>query len=327
MIDFDAKKILFIGIGFYDYEDAIKKYLEEHGAHVDYFISSCSSFGVRMANRLHQKKWRLHTQHNYLEKLIEKAPVNIDYVFIIKGEGFDEDNIKLLKSKYQNAKILMYQFDSLERLDNADLILKHFSNLYTFDRIDAIKHKLIFRPLFFRNRLNPITECRYDVSFVGWNHSDRYILLKRLKRKLIDADVKFKFLIFTGKWSYLINRYITRIYKKEDSDMFIFKPLNYSSYVQLCEESNVILDLSHPNQTGLTMRSIETLGFCRKLLTTNLDIVNYDVINRSLYQILNRENLDLDIMFLKKQLVEYDSKLDYFSIDSFIEDIFCDASD
>lgn len=323
MIDFRTKKILFIGIGFYDYENVIKKYFEEHGAYVHYFISCCAFFAMRVATRLNQKKRCLRIQHNYLEKLIEKAPVDMDYVFIIKGEGFDEDNIKLLKYKYQKAKILMYQFDSLERLSNADLILKYFSNLYTFDRVDAAKYKLIFRPLFFRNKLKPLTEYKYDISFVGWGHSDRYELLKRLKQRFVEENISFKFLIFTGIWSYLINRYITKIYKKEDSGMFIFKPLKYSSYVQLCEESNVILDLSHPNQTGLTMRSIETFAFCRKLLTTNKDIVNYDMVDKSLYQVLDRENLEMDFSFFKKTLSEYNSKLDYFSIDSFIGDLFC----
>ena len=61
--------------------------------------------------------------------------------------------------------------------------------------------------------------------------------------------------------------------------------------------SRVVLDLPHPMQTGLTMRTIEAIGSKKKLITTNVDIVNYDFYNPKNILLIERENINFDKSF------------------------------
>ncbi|HHA1983717.1 TPA: hypothetical protein ACOED4_004740, partial [Enterobacter ludwigii] len=78
------------------------------------------------------------------------------------------------------------------------------------------------------------------------------------------------FLVFFYK------KYITREIKKVALKDVSFKSLKEDDVISVVVNSKCILDISHPLQQGLTMRSIETLGAKRKLITTNKSIINYD---------------------------------------------------
>ena len=48
--------------------------------------------------------------------------------------------------------------------------------------------------------------------------------------------------------------------------------MKINDIVSLYKESEVILDINHPGQNGLTMRTFEALGAGKKLITTNTEI-------------------------------------------------------
>ena len=50
-----------------------------------------------------------------------------------------------------------------------------------------------------------------------------------------------------------------------------------SEVMKIFKESRCVLDAPQAGQTGLTIRTIECLGAKRKLITTNKDIVKYDL--------------------------------------------------
>ena len=58
-----------------------------------------------------------------------------------------------------------------------------------------------------------------------------------------------------------------------------FKSLSSNEIVSYYDRSNIVLDISHPGQSGLTMRTFETIGAGKKLITTNADIKNYPFYN------------------------------------------------
>ncbi len=51
-----------------------------------------------------------------------------------------------------------------------------------------------------------------------------------------------------------------------------------------------MLDVEHPRQRGLTMRTIETLLSGRKLITTNRHIVDSDLFDPSRVHVISREH-------------------------------------
>ena len=88
------------------------------------------------------------------------------------------------------------------------------------------------------------------------------------------------------------------------------------------ELTKVIVDIQSPLQTGLTMRTLEMVGLKKKLITTNIDIVNYDFYNPNNIMVISRDNPKLDKRFFESDYVDIPSEIyQKYSITSWILDI------
>lgn len=123
---------------------------------------------------------------------------------------------------------------------------------------------------------------------------------------------------FFGSGIY-INRFIKNKIRKEDSDLFIFKKLSYKQYLELSLSSKIILDLAHPQQSGLTMRTIEAIGMNKKILTNNKDIANYPFLPKENYSTFDDRNILIDYSFFNRNFVSNDTS--YFSLNTFIDEL------
>ncbi|WP_222427885.1 hypothetical protein [Sporomusa sp. KB1] len=103
--------------------------------------------------------------------------------------------------------------------------------------------------------------------------------------------------IFTGRWNYLINK-IKQLNFSKDPEYIKFNTLSLKENAELTKNSKILLDIQHPTQKGLTMRTIEALAAKAKLITTNSDVVKYDFYNTNNILIVDRENPMIDLKFL-----------------------------
>lgn len=316
-----GKKILFIGIGFYDYESTIKKSLEKHGSIVDFYLEQpnylLSGLYGKIINKLKYKKNIIEKHHN---KMLDETKLKkYDIVFVLKGENLTKDFIKSLKLQQEKAIFIMYQWDSINRVSNALEMIPYFDKVLSFDRIDCEKYeKLEFRPLFFRESKNEEKlDYKYDLVFIGWLHADRMGLIKKIEDICKIKNIKTFIYLFTG-----IKTYMSFLLKKQAQNLYI-KPLDYLNVNKSHTNTKVILDLPHPLQNGLTMRTIEAIGANKKLITTNEDIKNYDFYDEDNICILDKENITIEKDFFEKpyKKISKDIKNKY-SLDSWIEDVF-----
>ncbi|CAM4016980.1 hypothetical protein [Arcobacter cloacae] len=316
-----GKKILFIGIGFYDYESTIKKSLEKYGSIVDFYLEQPSYLLSGLYGKIINKlKYQKNIVKKHHQKILHETKVKkYDIVFVLKGENLTTDFIKDLKYQQKNATFIMYQWDSIERVSNALEMIPYFDRVFSFDRIDCEKYeKLEFRPLFFReSKDEEIFDYKYDLVFIGWLHADRMELIKKVEDICKIKNIKTFIYLFTG-----IKTYISFLLKKQSQNLYI-KPLSYHKVNDYHNSAKVILDLPHPLQNGLTMRTIEAIGANKKLITTNQDIKNYDFYDEDNISILDKENIDIRNDFFDKpyKKVSKDIKNNY-SLDSWIEDVF-----
>lgn len=314
------KKILFIGTGFFDYEESIIKELKDRGALVYYFSTVFSTPYSWFLIRTRQEDKCVYAFSKRLTKLISVQPNDIDCIFIIKAENFLQCHMDLLKEKYPNTPIVLYLWDSLNRLPNRDVLLNNLKNIQTFDRKDANDYNLIFRPLFCRVIDDTNIPIKYDLSFVGSDHTIRYSLLKRIGSQLDDAGLSYKFVLRIGRLAYILKRNLSHNITNNTESWFVKNPIDYDEYLRISKQSNVILDIANPMQSGLTIRSIEAMGLGKKILTTNNDIINYNI-DHNYYRILDNSLLRLDMDFIKDhRKIHYN--LDNFRLEKFIDDIF-----
>lgn len=317
------QKVLFIGIGFYDYDIIIRQAIEKLGFEVDYFCETPKGFFYSFANYLKLNSISQTFRNNHSMNIANACGNDYSYIFVIKGDCITHEALNIIQQKNKNAKTVLYLWDSIKRMPNYKNIQGFFMSIYSFDRVDCINNKKIkFKPLFYRSEYkinNKQNNFIYDLFFIGWAHSDRAILLKEIDLKLQSQDLKSKFLIFVGKAAYYISKPIRAI-----RTMTIQKPISTKDIAQYCSESRAILDIAHPLQTGLTMRTIEVLfGIGRKLITTNKDIINYDFYNKNNILIINRDNLDIPKDFFKSNFIIYPDDLrDSFFIENWVKDFF-----
>jgi hypothetical protein len=320
----DGKRILFIGIGFYEYEEAIRIRLEHLGASVSYFLEQPlwhqSALFRRIGSILGIGPGPSRDRH--LRRLLDRVnSIRFDYVFVIKGELLSEAFLRELKGTNGGAQFILYQWDSLQRVPEVMRLLPYFDRVLSFDRQDCMANsRLIFRPLFYRTESRGHLDSRsisYDLSFIGWLHSDRLDRLRAIEAELRERGLRVYIYLYTGIGTYL------RCFLKGKHRFLHVSKLPFKQVTTIVRTSRCILDLPHPNQSGLTMRSIEAIGMQRKLVTTNVDVVNYDFYDHSNILFTDKLNSDEIAAFIERESVSVsESVLHGYTLDSWLGAVF-----
>jgi hypothetical protein len=88
-------------------------------------------------------------------------------------------------------------------------------------------------------------------------------------------------------------------------------------------ESLAVVDIEHPNQRGLTIRTFETIGAGKKLITTNKSVVNYDFYSSGNVFVIDRAKPEIPLNFLMTPAAQYSSEILYrYSLAGWIDEIF-----
>jgi hypothetical protein len=258
-------------------------------------------------------------------RFLKHITVKFDFVFVIKGAYINERHCLYLKEKHKSAIFILYLWDSLVRIEGINNILPFFDRILSFDTLDVKKYGFTFRPIFFRKEIlsNSSDVRNYDISFVGWAHSDRIALINDIRLLFLKKGYKLSFHIYIGKIKKIILLISGKI-KRSDMPLFITKPLDFVTYCKIVGTSRCILDIHHPNQSGLTMRSIEALAAGCFLITTNYHITEYIDIPKKAYFLLNRKSIaNIDNLDVKNILnMTYVKNIQGYSLNSFINDVF-----
>jgi hypothetical protein len=303
-----VNKVLFIGIGFYDYEEAIKHEFKKLDYVVDYF---CEVPPYNLVYRFHSRrnneiKLQEINKHHALG-IANHCGTDYDLVFIIKCENMTIEALDIIKNKNPKAKFVLYLWDSIKRIHYVESKFTFFSKIYSFDRLDCLSNDLLsFNPLFFRNEYvykDNDEKISWDIYHLGWCHSDRLKLIKKLAGFCNKNNMNYKLVLFTGWFSYFMQTFFGGDLKG-NKKYLIFNTVSAQKNHQNICRSKATLDIAHPLQSGLTMRTIELLGMRKKIITTNDDIVNYDFYHPNNVLVLDRENPILDKNFFEKEYSE-----------------------
>lgn len=320
-----GKKILFFAPAFFGYENKIYKALEKMGASVDFFDErSVSSSMEKALLKVNPRLFDSKTEQYYFD-ILEKVKSNAyDYIFFIKCDMPTEKVLLTYKETFQNAKMCLYMYDSIDNIPNVKKKFKYFDYVSTFDREDSIQEQIGFRPLFFcdeyRKELTN-KEYEYDLCFIGTIHSDRYKILKEIKKQAEEAGLRvYLYPFLQSKFVYHLYKLTKAEFRDTNITDFRFDKISSEEIAKKVDASNMIIDIQHPKQTGLTMRTIEMIGMNKKIITTNQDIVNYNFYNDNNVQVVDRSSFKIDAEKIATDYVALDEEVyEYYSIYSWVE--------
>jgi hypothetical protein len=321
------KKVLFFAANSFGYEHAIKSKMEEMGAIVDYFDERpANTFIVKALIRINRNFLSRHIGQYYRKICDQVQAQNYDYIIFIKGESVSKVTLKRLRQEHPHAKIVLYLWDSISNNRNVRSKLSYFDKILSFDRDDVQKYGFVFRPLFYLDDYKQVASqaaFTYDALFVGTVHSDRYIFVKNIEKQCSAFGKKmYTYFFFRSAILYYRKKLLDVTYKKTKRTDFRFVSLKKAELLALISQSACLVDVQHPKQTGLTMRTIEALGARRKLITTNETITTYNFYNAKNILVVDRKNPVINIDFLNTSYQELEDKIyNSYSIESWVNDI------
>ena len=323
------KKILMFAPKFFDYDNAIKKALEKEGASVHLYDerpnpNSFEKILIRKLRGLVRSK--IHDYYNRI--IIQEKEFNPDYIIFINPEAVDSVLLKKMRNQWLKARLILYMWDSTKN-KKIKKTFNQFDFLYSFDPDDCRKYKLNFRPLFFVPELENTAELekrdyKYDLSFIGTVHSDRAKIILEISEYCDANNISyFWYLYIPGRLMYLMRMLTDNSLRKINKKYIHLIPMKKSQFAEISEKTRCVIDINHPKQTGLTMRTIEMIGERRKILTTNKHIKAYDFYVPSNQIVISRDEIKFNKEDLKKNYIDISSGLyEKYSLKGWIKDIF-----
>jgi hypothetical protein len=326
------KKVLFIAPSFFGYELDIVEQFIALGADVDYFDERPFTSSVaKILNRLNFKAFIKSDIEEHFTKICNKADkTKYDYLLVISPETLEKSFIDKIQSTNKSMISILYMWDSFRNKPNAKKIVSCFDRVFSFDPTDRISCiDINFLALFYNNDFkyierDALSSTQYAVSFIGTIHSDRVKLAKLIMKQFEDRGFNtFGFFYCPSKLLFILKKVFTR-----EFDFISFNEVSFSSMSKLeikdvFLNSSAVIDIQHPDQTGLTMRSVEMLGLNKKLITTNADIKNYDFFNSHNIAIIDRYSPSIPQEFIDANYLQpNDSVVNQYSIQSWLRSLF-----
>lgn len=324
-----GKKILFLSPAFFGYETKIKTKMEEMGAEVDmYDERSVKKALDRALLKIIPGIFNNRTTMYYREIFNQIENRNYDYVFIVKCDMITEDILIELKNTFKGAVFCLYLWDSIENIKGITKKFPYFDRILSFDRQDALSYSAVkFRPLFyadeFRKEPKYDNQYKYDICFCGTIHSDRYLIIKSIEKLSHKNKLSFyKFLYLQSRFIYKYYWLTKKEFRKTTEKDFSYIKKSAKEVAEIVNNSRVVLDIQHPKQTGLTMRTIEMIGMNKKVITTNVDIKNYDFYDPKNIHVVSRDKPEIPMEFILSSYKKIDNKsYEKYSIERWILDI------
>ena len=315
----DKPKLLFIGVGFHEYDTYIIEHLK--GKYDVWYL--CSSGFNNKHPYIHFISLKLpvifpNFNDQSITNFIEKTKnANFDVVFTIKGSNLTDFHLCKLKTYHPQAKFKLYVWDEWEYMSNRDILKKHFSEIYSFDSDDCERYGFILRPLFYIND-NKDDSKIYDISFVGNEHTNRFQTILEIKKVCVENGLRYRFVVTMTKSSFMK---LKSCYSEMDyADIALKGSIPYGEYQDIIRKSKTVIDIPRETQSGITMRTLEALATCTKVITTSKHIKQYSNIPKEMYYEWDYKVSDSLIDFIKNPIPKF--QLDsYYSIDVFLEQI------
>ncbi|WP_272580779.1 hypothetical protein [Providencia sp. PROV266] len=321
-MNINKKNVYLLSPKFFGYENDIALELKKLGANVFLFDEKPfkSTFGKALI-RFNLNKIIHYHKKKYFKEILIKNANNIDILIIINPESIYPKILENVKKTNPKVKIITYMWDSFLNKPEARKLISVSNSFFTFDPKDAERYSLRKLPLFYVSEYKKINfkrDFKYNSCFIGTAHSQRFSLVKKITKNL---NRNFLFFYTPSLYVFLYKKFICQELNNLKLKDISTKKMSREDIISVFNNTKVIIDINHPSQIGLTMRTIETLGAKRKLITTNIEVINYDFYHENNILYYNEKITPEDIqLFIEKPYIPINNSIyESYHISSWIK--------
>lgn len=297
------KRLLLIAPEFFNYYRLISENLKCAGWDVVYIpdrppVSAVEKIAFR------KFRWPFEPMlNNYYARKLDSLGV-FDRVLIVKGECITPKTMRKIKKSHCRESVTVYLWDSIKNSPGSKELVREADSVCTFDPHDAKEFDLKLLPLFFvpssqSESQNMQMLPQYRMSFVGSVHGDRLGVISKIKGQVTPDAQRLIFVYFPSRILYYFRMFFDPAFKTFKKDELSLESMTKSQAEKIFVSSLAVLDIHHPGQSGLTMRTMESLALGRKLITTNDTIKDYPFYDARNICVVDRKNPRIPAEFLE----------------------------
>jgi hypothetical protein len=322
-----GQSVLLICPLFFSYHENISKELSRRGYEVTWWDdrASASSWYKLLLRVFPAVMAHLSDGYFFRQTKTLQHPDRFAHVLVVKGESLSQKSVRRLRNCLPGARFSYYTWDGIENARSAKRLASLFDAVATFDPIDAEQQHWTFRPLFSRNSeqvTGDVPVARYDWAFIGSLHSDRFLVLRRLVTHN-PSQRAYAFLFIPGTLTWWLRHLVDwNLWKPTQGIRLSLQSMTAAEASDVLIRSHAVVDIEHPRQRGLTMRTIETLLAGQKLITTNSHIRNSDLYHPSRICVIDRSNPVIPEDFLLSPFAPISETTSFrYSLEGWIDDL------
>lgn len=195
------------------------------------------------------------------------------YALFIRSDLYSSDFIKSVAGICRNGAV-GYQFDGLDRYPSIFDKIPLFDRFFVFDTQDVQNNQYTLLPatnFYFDHNIDPNTRIEYDFYYLGAHHPSRHQVVINFAQFIQDKDLSANLTIFP-----LGIQNNAKAYYPNPNISILDKIIPFSINTQLSQKARVLLDFVIDEHNGLSFRTFEALGYRKKLITTNKEIIHYE---------------------------------------------------
>lgn len=301
-ISLDGQRVLLIAPRFFGYETEIAEELERRGARVDFILDRPFESALMKALARFARPWVMPIADRHVRTaLANLAAPAYDLVVVINGQTLSRRVVSELRRAHPAARFILYLWDSARNRRSSVAMSDLFDRVLTFDPVDARGHGMVFRPLFYGRGYADAagTPADIDLSFIGTIHTDRYAIVSKVLRQLPTDRKAWTYFYLQARWVFRLQKLMNPGFRGARLEEFAFDPLPKVMVQDIFRRSRAVLDIEHPRQSGLTIRTLEALGARKKFVTTNRGVVDYDFYSPDNILVIDRTDPELPAGFLE----------------------------
>lgn len=231
-----------------------------------------------------------------------------DQVLVIRPDKLEKEALIFLREN--TIKMTSFFFDGIENFVDQKKTLSYFDTIYSYDKKDVQDYNFTFLTNYIYDDKIEKKEIK-NLAFNISSFDNRFYFLEKIASYLTQHKIKFLFIVKKDKPF------------AHDTIQISKKYLPISEVKDYIADSLVLIDLQKKRQNGLSFRIFEALGYSKKLITNNPDVVNYDFYNPNNIFVVTEDNVNIPVDFFETEYIEVDSYIvKKYKLESWISTVF-----